>query len=93
MSDEDLEFVAELRALDRSDDWKRFAIVGRMMAQLWVDRTREAPLEPGGRPAEDVRAWRWGFEWTPGGPPPLERPEGACPKCWRLGEPCQEHYR
>lgn len=97
---EDPVFSAELRALDRSDDWKMWAISGRMSAGL------EAMFEGdqrGGRghpmhrgyvgPAEDRRAWLWGYHWKEGGPPPVERPEGACPECWRLGEACREHYR
>jgi len=92
-------FVRELRALDRSDEWKRFAIAGQMVGEL------EAQF-PDGRgglghsyrrnyagAAEDRRAWLWGFHWKEGGPPPIERPPGACPECWRLGDACREHYR
>lgn len=94
---EDDAFAAELRGLARSDHWKRFAVSGRMMAELARELAdgRPMPRSPSGidvHPAEDRRAWQWGYDWKPGGPPPAERPEGACAECWRLGEPCTVHY-
>ena len=90
---DDEAFFAALRALNRSDDWKRVAIAGRTVAVFDaqfagsrnVDRTHT-------RPAEERRAWLWGYDWKEGAPPPEERPEGACPECWRLGEPCDAHF-
>lgn len=93
-------FVAELRALERSDDWKRFAISGRMSAGLESMFEGDGRGELGNRmqrgyvgAAEDRRAWLWGYHWQEGGPPPAERPEGACPECWRLGDACRRHYK
>lgn len=95
-ADADAEFMAELRELDRSDDWKMWAISGRMVGQLRDRFDDGRPMHSMERgyvgPAEDRRAWLWGFNWKPGGPPPVERPAGACPECWRLGEACREHY-
>lgn len=90
----DDEFIAELIRLDRSDDWKRFAIVGRMMAALVAELgdSRGVPDGLHVHPAEDQRAWLWGYHWKPGGPLPIKRPAGECPECWRLGEACNEHY-
>ncbi len=88
----DEEFAAELRALDRSDDWKMWAISGRMVGRFrdsFPDRRAVHGMEHSYvGPAEDRRAWLWGFHWKLGGPPPVEKPVGACSECWRLGEPC-----
>lgn len=95
-NDDDEAFAAAIRALDRDEDWKRFAIAGRTMAALTSDReTRRmhAPERLRAHPAEDRRAWLWGFRWEAGSPPPEDCPVGACPQCWRLGEPCHVHYR
>lgn len=94
----DAEFNAELRALDRSNDWKLWAVSGRMVGKLREGFASDPrPVHPMERsyvgPAEDRRAWLWGFHWKPGGPPPVERPLGECPECWRLGEACEAHYR
>lgn len=87
-------FTRALVALDRSEDWKRFAIAGRTVAEVLGQQGLNV-VEPrlAAGPAEDRRAWLWGFNWAPGAAPPEERPEGACAECWRLGEPCREHGR
>lgn len=93
----DTEFVDELRALARSDDWKMWAISGRMVGRFRDQFDDGRPMHSMERsyvgPAEDRRAWLWGFHWKPGGPPPVDKPEGECAECWRLGEACAEHYR
>lgn len=93
-------FVRELRTLDRSDHWKRFAISGRMLGEIHDSFPSDGRPGLEGTmghhyvgPAEDRRAWLWGYHWKPGGPPPEERPEGACSECWRLGEACDEHRK
>ncbi len=90
---EDEAFFTALRALNRSDDWKAFAVSGRTMSVLDTQfALRRSADRVRLRPAEDQRAWLWGYEWKEGAPPPEDRPEGACPECWRLGEPCDVHY-
>lgn len=91
-------FGRAILALDRSDDWKGFAVAGRTMAVFAGDfglerEGRRYPVGLSVNPVEDRRAWLWGYHWQEGGPLPPERPAGACPECWRLGDACREHYR
>lgn len=68
----DERFIAELKALDMSVDWKMRACAGRTTAEVFGDlapeQARHACLHGLRRAMTPLerQAWLWGFEWTPG---------------------------